>query len=217
MAKAPEPGRAKTRLIPALGADGAAALARAFLIDSAALARRAGRAAGGEAFVIASPDDACAALAALTGLAAMPQGGGDLGTRMAAAFAALFARGHAPVLLLGADTPALPEAHVAAALALATATPAGAVLGPSSDGGYWTVALSAPAPGLFRGIAWGTETVLAETRAAAERLGIPLSFAPAWQDVDEPADLAALANQLASDPAAAPSTRAALAQLGLRR
>jgi rSAM/selenodomain-associated transferase 1 len=217
MAKAPRPGLAKTRLIPALGAEGAARLARAFLIDTAALARRAALACGGAAHVLATPDAAAAELSALTGLAALPQGGGDLGARIAAAFAGMFARGHAPVLLIGADTPALPQAHIAAALALAAAEPRAAVLGPSGDGGYWTVALSAPAPSLFAGIAWGTAKVLEQTRAAAARAGIPLSFAPSWDDVDEPADLATLAERLAADPEAAPATRAALAEIGLGR
>lgn len=217
MAKAPEPGRAKTRLVPTLGEAGAALLARAFLIDSAALARRAAQSAGGEAFVVATPDSACDDLAALTGLPALPQGGGDLGARIVTTFAALFARGHAPVMLLGADTPALPEAHIARALALASADPGSAVFGPSGDGGYWTVVLSAPASVLFENIPWGSPTVLADTTAAASRAGIPIALAPAWDDVDQVSDLASLLPQLEADPTAAPATRAALARLGLRR
>ena len=210
MAKAPRPGLAKTRLIPALGAEGAAALAQAFLIDTAALARAAAAQAGGDAYVIATPDAACTELAALTGLPALPQGEGDLGARMTAAFSALFAAGHAPVLLLGADTPALPPEHIAIALSLAAAAP---TFGPTGDGGYWTVALPSPAPALFEAIAWGGPTVLAETRAAAMRAGLTLAFAPPWDDVDEPTDLTVLRRQLATNPAAAPATRAALAQL----
>lgn len=217
MAKAPRPGLAKTRLIPAVGLEGAALLARAFLIDSTGLARRAARAAGGEAFVIATPDDACADLAALTGLGALPQGEGDLGARIVAAFAALLARGHAPVLLLGADAPALPLRHISEALALAAAQPDAAVFGPTTDGGYWTVGLCRPAPALFEGIAWGTAAVLAQTRDAATRAGIRLCLAQPWEDVDEPADIAALIHSLGADPDAAPATRAALAQLGLHR
>ena len=217
MAKAPRPGLAKTRLIPALGAEGAARLARAFLIDSAALAQRAARASGGAAYVLATPDAAAAELAALTGLAALPQGGGDLGARIVAAFAGMFARGHAPVLLLGADTPCLPAAQVRAALALARAAPRSAVFGPSGDGGYWAVALSAPAPSLFENIAWGTASVLSATRERAARTGIALHLAPAWDDVDEPSDLARLAERLAADPEAAPATRAALAEIGFGR
>lgn len=210
MAKAPRPGLAKTRLIPALGAEGAAALARAFLIDSAALARTAAEAAGGEAYVVATPDDTRDTLAALTGLPALPQGEGDLGARMTAAFATLFARGHAPVLLLGADTPTLPPGHIATALALAATAP---TFGPTGDGGYWTVALPAPAPALFEAIAWGGPTVLAETRDAALRARIAIALAPPWDDVDEPRDLAVLRGHLDADPASAAATRSTLAQL----
>lgn len=214
MAKAPLPGLAKTRLIPALGADGAAALAKAFLIDSAALARAAAEAAGGTACVVATPDTACASLAALTGLSALPQGEGDLGARMVRAFEVLFSRGHAPVLLLGADTPTLPVRHIAAALALGRAAP---TFGPTGDGGYWTVSLPAPAPSLFEAIAWSGPSVLAETRQAAGRAGLVLSLAPAWDDIDEPADLLLLARQLEADPAAAPATRAVLAEHAAHR
>ncbi len=212
MAKAPRPGLAKTRLIPALGPEGAAKLARAFLEDSAALARGVA-----ETHVVASPDETCAELAALTGLSALPQGEGDLGARIVVAFAALFARGHCPVLLIGADTPTLPRTHLLAALALLAERPDRAVLGPTGDGGYWTVGLSAPTPALFEGIAWSTPRVLADTRRAAARAGIDIALAPAWDDIDEPADLAVLARQLAEDGTAAPATRAALARLGERR
>lgn len=217
MAKAPLPGQVKTRLIPALGAEAAAQLAQAFLIDVARVAREAARKAGGSAYVLASPDEACAPLAALTGLAALPQGSGGLGERLVAACARLFALGHAQVLLLGADAPTLPLGHVAAALDLIAQRQGHAVLGPAEDGGYWCVGLDRPAPALFEAIAWGTATVLEETRAAAARAGIPLAFAPPWHDIDEPADLARLSAALAADPDTAPATRAALAELGLRR
>ncbi|WP_291298111.1 TIGR04282 family arsenosugar biosynthesis glycosyltransferase [Elioraea sp.] len=208
MAKAPRAGLAKTRLIPALGAEGAAQLARAFLVDSTAAARSAAT-----TYVIASPDAACDDLAALTGLAALPQGEGDLGARIVAGFDALFARGHAPVLLIGADTPTLPRGHIAAALALLAEAPDRAVFGPTEDGGYWLVGLSAPAPALFAGIAWSTPRVLDETLAAAARAGIAVALAPPWHDIDEPDDLAVLARQLDADSATAPATRDTLAAL----
>jgi rSAM/selenodomain-associated transferase 1 len=217
MAKAPRPGLAKTRLIPALGAEGAARLARAFLVDTAALVQAAARASGAAAYVLATPDSAAAELSALTGLASLPQGGGDLGARIVAAFAGMFARGHAPVLVVGADTPCLPQAHIGRALALAESEPNAAVFGPSGDGGYWCVALSAPTPVLFEGIAWGTAGVLPATRERAASAGITIRLAPAWDDVDDPADLAALADRLAADPEAAPATRAALAEIGFGR
>jgi rSAM/selenodomain-associated transferase 1 len=206
MVKAPRPGLAKTRLIPALGAAGAAALARAFVIDTAARAREAGVAA----VVLATPADAVEDLAVLTGLPALAQREGDLGARISGAFADLFATGAAAVLLIGADSPTLPVEHLRGALALAAAHPDALVLGPAADGGYWGVALARPVPGLFDAIAWGTASVLAETRAAAGRLGLTVRLAPAWHDVDAPADLVRLRSELAQDRSLAPLTRAVL-------
>jgi len=206
MAKAPRPGLVKTRLIPALGAVGAAALAEAFILDTAALLRRAGV----DAVVITTPPEAVELLSALTGLPTIAQREGDLGARMSGAFADLFARGHAPVLLIGTDSPTQPPAHVTEALALCAAHPETLVLGPAEDGGYWCVGLSRAVPGLFEGIAWGTDSVLAATCARATRLGVPVVLGPRWHDVDEPADLARLRRELTEDRALAPHTRAAL-------
>ena len=213
MAKAPRPGLAKTRLIPALGAEGAAALARAFLEDSAALAADVAAQAGGAALVFATPDDACDEIAAITGLETLGQGAGDLGARMVAAFETLFARGHRAAILIGTDSPALPASHLATALTLLAAQPGRAVFGPAGDGGYWMVGLTAPAPALFQGIGWGGSEVMAATGQAAARANIALALAPTWDDTDEPADLPRLAAQLAADPACAPVTRAALGKL----
>jgi rSAM/selenodomain-associated transferase 1 len=213
MAKAPRAGLAKTRLIPALGAEGAAALARAFIADSAALARSAGVAVR----VLAAPAEATGELAALTDLPALAQGEGDLGARIAAAFATLFAQGFGPVLLIGADSPTLPPAHLHTALALAATRPEAVVLGPAADGGYWCVGLSRAVPGLFEAIAWSTASVLAETERRAGEVGLAVVRAPAWHDVDEPADLDRLHEDLRRDPAAAPHTRALLAALATRR
>jgi rSAM/selenodomain-associated transferase 1 len=208
LAKAPWPGLAKTRLIPALGATGAAALAHGFLLDSAALVR----ASGIDAILFVAPAEAVAEVAAATGLPGRPQCEGDLGARISGAFADLFATGAAPVLLIGADSPTLPIEHLRAALALAAAHADAVVLGPAEDGGFWGIALSRPVARLFDGIAWGTDAVLAETRAGADRLGLTVRLAPAWHDVDEPADLTRLRADLVRDPSAAPHTRAALAR-----
>jgi rSAM/selenodomain-associated transferase 1 len=213
MAKAPRPGLAKTRLIPALGEEGAAALARAFIEDSAGLARSVGAAA----IVFAAPAEAVADLAALTRLPALAQAEGDLGARMEGAFETLFAQGFAPVLLIGADSPALPPAHLRAALSLAASHPEAVVLGPAEDGGYWCVGLSRPARGLFDAIAWSTASVRAETEARAARLERAVVHASLWHDVDEPEDLARLHEDLHNDPEAAPRTRAVLAAVTTRR
>ncbi len=206
MAKAPRPGFAKTRLIPALGAAGAAALAEAFIADTADLVRRSGI----DAVLIATPSDAVDELSALAGLTAIPQREGDLGARMAGAFADLFARGHAPALLIGTDSPTLPIEHLSAALCLCGADAHAVVLGPAEDGGFWCVGLSRPQPGLFEGIAWGTPVVLAETRARAERLGVPVVLGPRWHDFDGPADLLRLHQELSEGALTLPRTRGAL-------
>lgn len=206
MAKAPRPGFAKTRLIPALGAAGAAALAEAFIADTAARLRGTGV----DVVVLATPPEAVEELSALSGFPAIPQHDGDLGARISGAFADLFARGHAPVLLVGTDSPTQPQVHVTTALTLCAAGPEALVLGPAEDGGYWCVGLSRPQPGLFEGIAWGTASTLAETEARAARLGVPVVLGPRWHDVDEPADLVHLRRELAEDHALAPCTRAVL-------
>lgn len=206
MAKEPRPGFAKTRLVPALGAAGAAALAEAFIADTAALLRTIAV----DVVVLAAPPEAVEVLSALAGFPAIPQHAGDLGARMAGAFADLAARGHAPVLLIGTDSPTQPQAHLTTALSLCAAHPDAVVLGPAEDGGYWCVGLSRPQPGLFEAVAWGTGAVLAQTQAQAERLGVPIVLGPRWHDVDEPADLARLRRELAADTALAPRSRAVL-------
>lgn len=206
MAKAPQPGLAKTRLIGALGEQGAADLARAFLVDSAALLRRLDIAS----FAVVTPAEETAPVGAIAGLPAIPQREGDLGARMEAAFEDLFALGFSPVLLVGTDSPTLPRGHLAAAIALAEANPEAAVFGPAEDGGYWCVGLSRPAPPLFRGIAWGGPDVLARTRAAAACAHITIVTAPSWYDIDTSADLERLRRELSADAAVAPASRAVL-------
>lgn len=189
MCKPPRLG--KSRLAAGIGAEGAARLARAFLADSAALLREVAERTGARAVAFVAPDDATGEVAALLapGFEALPQGEGDLGARMRRALDALFAGGASRATLIGADAPTLPPAL----LELALAHPAQAVVVPALDGGYCAIACAAPAPrALFEGVAWSTATVLAETRDVAARAGVALAELPAWHDVDEAGDLAAL-------------------------
>lgn len=185
MAKAPLPGFAKTRLIPALGADGAAALA-ARLLDHAL--QQALAAALGPVDLCCAPDAAHPALArhaGRPGLVLSAQGDGDLGARMARAFARWLP--HGPVLMTGTDAPALDAAvlHQATA-ALQTVD---AVFVPALDGGYALIGLRQPAPTLFEGIAWSTAQVMAQTRTRLATAGLRhVELAP-LPDIDEPADL----------------------------
>ncbi|BDG10007.1 TIGR04282 family arsenosugar biosynthesis glycosyltransferase [Anaeromyxobacter paludicola] len=186
LAKAPIPGFAKTRLIPRLGPEGAAAL-HALLLERTA---RAVLAAGfDEAALWCAPDRHAPGLDAvrrLPGLALRDQPEGDLGARMRAAFEAHLAAG--PVVLVGTDCPALGPAELAAARG-ALWDGAEVVLVPAEDGGYAAIGLSRLHPSLFDGVPWGSSAVLAETRARIARLGWRCRELPPERDVDLPEDL----------------------------
>ena len=188
LAKAPLAGFAKTRLIPALGAYGAARLQRAFVRRTLRTAQRAGL-GGGVALWCAPRADQrfFRALQRSANVVCITQPAGDLGARMQAATAA-----PGMVLLIGTDCPALNVQHLrAAATALRQGAPA--VFIPAEDGGYVLVGLQQPQPGLFQGIDWSTDRVMAQTRQRAKALGVAwCELAPLW-DVDTPDDLARLA------------------------
>jgi hypothetical protein len=207
MAKHPQPGRVKTRLATAYGAAAACALQRAFVVDLAA--RLAGT--GWVTTWAVSPSDAPFG-EVVPGARCIGQRGADLGARMAAATADLFAEAPGPVLVLGADTPhvALDELRAAAG---ALDGDADVVLGPATDGGYWLVGLRAPAPGLFAGVPWGTATVLETTRTRAQALGLAVRLVAQTFDVDEPADVRRLQGLLAQGEVVLPETARALLDL----
>ena len=188
LAKAPLAGFAKTRLIPALGARGAARLQRAFISHTLRVAQQAGL--GGEVQLWCAPSAGQRFFRALqrsTGVVCLPQPEGDLGARMQAATTR-----PGPVLLVGTDCPALTAQHLRSA-ADALRRGAAAVFIPAEDGGYVLVGLQQPQPGLFQGIDWSTERVMAQTRQRTEALGLALcELEPLW-DVDTPNDLARLA------------------------
>jgi glycosyltransferase A (GT-A) superfamily protein (DUF2064 family) len=152
---------------------------------------------------------------------AVLQEGTGLGERLFAALDAAARRHPGGVAVVGSDHPRLSLERVRQAFsALADHDVA---LGPSDDGGYYLIALRAGAVRreLFAGVAWSTDTVLAETVARCRRLGLSLALLPAGRDIDEPADLVRLAGDLATAPEEAaeeqdcPRTRALFAALGL--
>ena len=186
MAKAPVAGFAKTRLIPALGAEGAAALAARLLQHAVAQARAA---ALGPVELCCAPDHhhpAFASLHAPPHLVCSDQGNGDLGARMARAFERRLAGG-ASALMIGTDAPALDAAvlrHAADALSHTDA-----VFIPALDGGYALIGLRRPAPSLFSAMPWSTSTVMARTRERLAAARLRHTELPALADIDEAADL----------------------------
>ena len=180
-AKAPVAGRVKTRLIPALGADGAAKLAREMLAATVeeALATEL-------AVDLCGDPDAAQWHEARTGLVLTTQGEGDLGDRLARAVRRTLGEGET-VLLVGADCPELDRHRlVAAAAALANHD---AVIHPARDGGYALLGLKRFHPSLFEEMPWSTAAVAGETIARIEALGWALSIGETLRDVDEPEDL----------------------------
>lgn len=132
---------------------------------------------------------------------AVPQQGDDLGARMhVAAMRLLGQRGCAAALLVGTDIPLLTPEHLTEAAAQVDATTV--VLGPAEDGGYYLIGMSVPCAGLFRGVTWGTDRVLAETVRAADRLGVRVAFARRAYDVDTLEDLQRLERELRALPTA---------------
>lgn len=183
-AKAPEPGKVKTRLTPVLHAHEAADLYRALLLDTLEVVEST----GAETVVAYAPSAARRALERLLGRRRrlIPQGTGDLGQRMFTVFHRL-ADGRRPVLLVGSDCPGLTSPRLREAVtALETAD---VVLGPARDGGYYLVGGRTPRREIFTGIPWSTERVLGETEARIQSAGLALARLKPERDLDTPEDL----------------------------
>lgn len=205
MAKHPTPGRVKTRLAARIGGEAAAALQVAFLRD---LATRLASRGLPVTWAVTPPDAPFADV--VPRAHTIPQVDGDLGARMRHAMGALFDRAPGAVVTIGADAPHLDPGRVAEADA-ALAAGAGCVLGPAFDGGYYLIALDAPAPALFLDVSWGSSRVLEETRARAAAVGLAVQLLPAEFDVDCWDDLVALRALVAAGRVTLPATAEALA------
>lgn len=180
IAKQPVPGRVKTRLVPPCTYEQAAALAEAALADTlhtvlTVPARRRVLVLDGQPGPWLPP-----------GFDIVPQCGGPLDERLAAAFAAV--RG--PALLIGMDTP-----QVTASLLTVDWAAADAFFGPADDGGFWALGLRAPDPALLRGVPMSTPDTGAVQRGRLLAAGLRVADLPSLRDVDTAADAVAVARQ----------------------
>ena len=201
MAKASAPGRTKTRLVPPLDAEQAAAINTAFLQDMAANLMAAGSRAsivGYAAFAPAGSEDFFRRILPPTiGLieASLP----NLGECLLHTIKEIFSRGHAAAVVLNSDSPTLPTdllVETATALALPGER---AVLGPSDDGGYYLLGLKTAHPRLFEDISWSTEAVAIQTLERAREMGLDMHLLPVWYDVDDLQGLRRLHRELTLD------------------
>lgn len=176
-AKYPTAGEAKTRLIPALGPEGAAQLHRRLVERTIATIRQSGL-----PFALHITGEPQSAFAEWLGddVELVEQGGGDLGARLA--------RVDAPAILLGADIPGLTARHLLDACQALKRSDA--VLGPAQDGGYYLLGFNAGLPFVFTDMPWGTERVLEETMARLKAHDVSFTLLDILADCDRPADLA---------------------------
>ena len=196
IAKAPIAGFCKTRLIPALGEQGATELAQRMLVRTVTSALAAGL---GTVELCVTPGLQTfdwQGLGLPDGLVWSEQGEGDLGARMGRAAQRVTSAGEA-ILLIGTDCPELDSGllqHAATALQDHDAS-----LVPTADGGYALLGLKRFDPTLFDAMPWSTDAVGAETQRRVEQLDWRLHTLPTLHDIDEPQDLPWLPAELQAD------------------
>ncbi|MBD2541354.1 TIGR04282 family arsenosugar biosynthesis glycosyltransferase [Coleofasciculus sp. FACHB-SPT36] len=185
----PEPGKAKTRLIPVLGEDGASNLHRQMTEHTLSQVRelQSDRATRVEVYFTGGDQQLMEDWLGAD-IIYQPQGEGDLGQRMKSAFQTAFAAGMEGVAIVGTDCPGLDAKIMAQAFEQLNGHDL--VLGPAIDGGYYLIGLRRIIPELFEEINWGTSEVREKTVAIAISLGLAVAYLPPLFDVDRPEDLA---------------------------
>jgi rSAM/selenodomain-associated transferase 1 len=182
----PAPGTSKTRLVPALGAQGAAGLHRRLTEHTLHQADLFCLRHGVSLEIHFAGGDQEAMRQWLGSHTFKPQSTGSLGERMAQTFQQAFTAGAAQAVIIGTDCPGLTAEILVQAFS--TLRTSDLVLGPAMDGGYYLIGLTKPRPSLFSEIDWGTPSVLKQTLAKAHALTI--SQLPPLHDIDRPEDLA---------------------------
>jgi uncharacterized protein len=180
----PEPGKTKTRLIPALGEDGSAQLHRRMAEHTVKQTRSLSCAI--EVWYVGGSEELMQDWLGKD-LWYREQPAGDLGDRMCGAFRSAFEQGYQSVMIVGTDCPGLTTDFMAQGFA--SLQNYMVTIGPAIDGGYYLIGLQQLVPELFQGITWSTATVFSETLAITDRLQLPTHLLPSLSDIDLPADL----------------------------
>ncbi|MBF2027495.1 MAG: TIGR04282 family arsenosugar biosynthesis glycosyltransferase [Oscillatoriales cyanobacterium C42_A2020_001] len=185
----PEPGNAKTRLIPALGEEGAAMLSRQMTEHTLRQVRSLQQQLS-IAVEIRFAGGTIERMQQWLGQdwTYTPQGEGDLGDRLTRSLQTAFAGGIQQAIVIGTDCPELDSQQLREAFQALEQSPL--VLGPANDGGYYLIGMNRFIPELFANIAWSTSTVLQQTLEIAKTLKIAIAQLPMLSDVDYPEDLA---------------------------
>ncbi len=210
-AKLPAPGAVKTRLTPTLSPAEAAQLYEAFLRDAL------GQYLHLDALVrlyLAPPAEAVPGYLSALPISIHTQHGDDLGARMLHAIEETLADGAARAAVIGTDHPTLPTPFIQQAFAALEGPPT-ITIGPSADGGYYLLGMNAAYPVLFEGMAYSHPRVFAHTLDRARQTSAQLTVLPRWYDVDTPAALTRLIQDLQDPSVTAPKTRKAVAELNI--
>lgn len=190
IAKAPVPGRVKTRLTPPFTPAEAALLAEAALTDTLTavaatpLARR----------VLALAGSAGSWLP--PGFDVIPQRGGGLDERLAAAFAETHAALPLPIVLVGMDTPQVTPGLLAEAAGMLDCAEADAVFGPAADGGFWLLGLRRPDRSLLAGVPMSQADTGRRQLDRLTEAGLRVAMLPELTDVDTAADAELVASKI---------------------
>lgn len=187
MAKASLAGRTKTRLAPPLALEEAAAFNTAFLKDVAANIMAAGRAASIAGYMAFGPPGSEPFFHEImpSGIGLMEAWYPNFGDCLFAAIARLLDRGHLSAVVLNSDSPTLPTSLLAETAEVLARPGDRAVLGPSTDGGYYLLGIKAPHRRLFEDVPWSTGTVASRTLERAAEIGVEVHILPTWYDVDD--------------------------------
>jgi len=234
MAKAPQPGRSKTRLVPPLTPEQAAGLSAAFLRDITENMAAASLMAPIHGYIAYAPlglealfdghiaDDTRLVLA--DGSPEMSPKVRGFGRCLLHAVQSLLASGYQSACVLNSDSPTLPTSILVRTAKLLAQPGDRAVLGPADDGGYYLLGLKAAHAHMFEDLEWSTESVSEQTAQRAKEIGLELVTLPRWYDVDDAASLYRLIDDLEAAPLpgntalmpfAAPATAACIKPLGL--
>ncbi len=227
MAKAPRPGKVKTRLSPPLTLAQTAALNICFLMDTteniaAVCAQRPGSAAGLISYTPVGDEGLFDGILPAS-FELIAQRGDAFGERLLAAAEDILSCGFESVCLIDSDSPTVPAEAFQQAIAELARPGDRIVLGPSDDGGYYLIGLKQAHPEPFERITWSTGVVFEETCERVREAGIELVLLPTWYDVDDAATLEVLLGELLGGTPppfaslsgySAPHTREFLIELG---
>ncbi len=214
VAKLPHAGACKTRLVPPLDLEQAAALSRCFISDTMrniVLATTHHRAHAAALYTPAA-DERSLREAFGEAAAYVVQRGGDLGERLSSGIDDLFGLGYESVCVIDSDSPTVPTIFLEHAIRALEEPGDRVVLGPAADGGYYLLGVKRRHPELFERVTWSTSRVYEQTVARAAAAGLEVESLPRWYDVDDGAALALLTREFETgEPSGgffAPATRA---------